>query len=320
MITRNNKTNMEEKEGLVSVIFPTMNRKEDLTKCIDSIRKNTYKKVEIIILDNGSTDGTVEMIRKKYLDVILIESKLNLGVPVAYNECVKKSKGEFLFRLDDDVILGKTVIEEMVKTIKRDLKIGGVGCLYFYTERPTICRCAGMSLNFFTGKTKFYNRNKEYYGELDNKITERELIPGALLMRRKLYNEIGGFSEEYFLVYEDIDLAIRIKKAGYKLVVIGEKLYHSEMGGLSEKESFLRLYFASRSQVLLMKKNAGWRNIIFFPYLFLFLYPTKLLIFLFKGNLKAIKFITKGIYEGIFKEEVFVYDKKGNKVTWRNKK
>ena len=82
-----------QKKDLVSVIFPTMNRKEDLIKCINSIKKSTYKKIEIVIIDNDSIDGSQEAIKKLFPEIILIESKLNLGVPVAYNQGVKKSKG-----------------------------------------------------------------------------------------------------------------------------------------------------------------------------------------------------------------------------------
>lgn len=303
------------KKDLVSVIFPTMNRKEDAIKCINSIKNSTYKPIEIIIVDNCSTDGTSEEIKKMHPDVILIESKVNLGVPIANNQCVKKSKGEFILRLDDDVLLEKHLIEKMVKTLKDDSKIGGVSCLYYYTEKPNICRSSGASFNLFTAKTRFYDRDKEY--KLEEGLIEREVIGGILLMKRELYDEIGGFAEEYFLSYDDVDLCFKIRKAGYKLVTIkSSMIYHKKGGGLIQKESSQRVYFNNRNQIIFMKRHAGWRNLFFFPYLFIVLYPVKSLRFLFKGNIQAVKSLTKGVFDGIFNEKVFVYTKEGKQIPY----
>lgn len=308
-------------KNLVSVVFPTMNRKEDLIKCIKSIKANTYKKIEIIIADNGSTDDSKEAIKKMFPDVILLESGLNLGSPIAINNCIEKSKGEFIFRLDDDVIIEKDTIEKMIKILKSDKKIGAVSCLCFYTEDPNILRATGMSINMFTGKTKIYDRNKKYNGEFNKKLIEREAAGGgSLLVRRSTYDEIDLYPEEYFLMYEDIDWCLRLRKAGYKIVVVGSsKLYHTKKGGLSQKESPFRVYLINRSQVLFMKRNAGWKNIIFFPYLFTFLYPAKALRFLFKKNIPAMKSLTKGIFDALFNEKIFVYTKDGKQVPYLKK-
>ena len=110
----------EEKKGLVSVIFATMNRKDDLIKCIKSIKNSTYKNVEIIIVDNGSTDGSQELVKKLFPEVILIESELNLGVPVAFNKCLEKASGEYILRLDDDVLLKENAIELLVEELNKD--------------------------------------------------------------------------------------------------------------------------------------------------------------------------------------------------------
>ena len=90
------------KEPVVSIVFPTMNRKEMLLECLDSLYKQDYPKdkIDIIIADNGSTDDSVSVIKKKFPKVKIIQNKHNLGSPLAINQCILKTKGDYIFRLD----------------------------------------------------------------------------------------------------------------------------------------------------------------------------------------------------------------------------
>jgi len=307
------------KKDLVSIVFPTRNRKEDLIKCIESIYANTYKNIEIIISDNGSTDGTPEIIKKRFPKVILLENKLNLGSPIAINNCIKVSHGEFIFRLDDDVVIGKKTIEDMLNILKNNKKIGAVTCLYFFTERPKILRTVGLKINMFLGKTKTPYQNVKYRGQFEKKLLE---VPatggGSLLARRSTYKEIGLYPEEYFLMYEDLEWCHRLKKKGYKIILVGSaKLWHKEVTP-QKKENPFRVYLTNRGQTLFMKRNAGWKNIIFLPYLFLFLYPIKFMRFLFNKNIPAAKALTKGIFDALFNEKIFVYTKEQSQIPYIN--
>ena len=303
------------KKDLVSVVFPTMNRKEDLIKCIESLKASTHKKIEIVIADNGSTDGSSKTIKKKFPDVILLENKMNLGSPMAINNCIKKSKGEFILRLDDDEIVEPDTIEKMLEILKTDEKIGAVSCLYFYTEEPTVLRSAGFDMNMWTGKTNIPGRDKVYQDEFKGKLIERDAVGGgSLLVRRSTFDEVGLFDENYFLTYEDVDWCIKLRKKGYKIIVVGDsRLYHKRLG-LSQKENPKRVYLGTRGLILFMKKNAGLRNLLFMPIFLLGYYPCKLFTLFINKRDKSIKAMTQGIFEALFKEEVFVYDQEGNKV------
>jgi len=305
-------------KDLVSVVFPTMNRKEDLIKCIQSIKKNTHKKVEIVIADNGSIDGSTETIKKKFPEVILIENKNNLGSPVAINDCILKSKGEFVFRLDDDIVVTPDTIEKMLKVLKSDSKIGATSGLYFYTEEPNVLRTAGFHMNLWTGKTESPGRDKVYKDEFKGKLVKRDAVGGgSLLVRRSTFDEIGLFDESYFLTYEDVDWCVRLRKKGYKIIVVGDaKLYHKRLGGLALKENPKRVYLGTRGLVLFMKKQAGFRNIFFMPMFFLIYYPFKFVKFFINKQDKSIKAMTKGAFEAIFNEKKFVYTQDGEQVPY----
>jgi len=291
---------MNNKQDLITVMFQTRNRKQDVINCINSINQSSYKNIEIIICDNGSTDGTSKMIKKDFPEVILIESLENLGIPKSFNKCIEISHGKYLLRLDDDVLLDKYMIENMYKVLITDDKIGATGCLYFYTEEPDIMRASGMEINLFTGKTYIYDRDKVYQNQYDGKVIERNVIGGVLLIRKETYNKIGNCTEEYFFSYEDIDLCFKIRKLGLKIMLVGDaKLYHKRGGGLSKKESKERVYFNRRSQIIFIKKFADWRKIIYFPYLFLVIFPIKFLKYFIQGNLDAIDGLSNGVKDGI---------------------
>ncbi len=305
-------------KDLVSVVFPTMNRRDDLIKCIKSIKASTHKKIEIVVADNGSEDDTVKVVRKMFPDVVLITNDLNLGSPIAINNCIKASKGEFIFRLDDDVIIDKNTIEEMLKVLKSSPKIGAVTCLYFFTERPNILRTVSLKLNMFLGKTTTPHQNRPYHGEFENKLLDIKFAGGgSLLVRRSTYDEIGFYPESYFLCYEDLEWCHKLRKKGYRIVLVGSaKLWHKEVTS-GKKINPMRVYLNNRSQVLFMKRNAGWRNIVFFPYLLLALYPAKAVLFLLKKNPEAANALTKGVFDALFRERVFVYTKDKKQVPYK---
>ncbi len=305
-------------KDLVSVVFPTMNRRDDLIKCIKSIKSSTHKKTEIVVADNGSKDDTLHVIKKMFPDVVLIANDLNLGSPVAINNCIKASKGEFILRLDDDEIIEKDTIEKMLKVLKSSPKIGIASCLYFYTETPNILRTAGFTLDMFTGKTTPIGEGENYKGRFEGKLIEAQAVGGGShLVRKSLFDEIGFYPESYFLHYEDVDWCLKVRQAGYKIIVVGSaRLYHKRLGGASLSETPFRAYLANRGKVLFMKRNAGWRNVVFVPYLFFFIVPAKLAIYASKRNLGAAKAFARGVFDGLFKEEVFVYTKEGDKVPY----
>lgn len=312
--------NKKVEKDLVSVVFPTMNRIEDLIKCIESLNASTHEKIEIIIADNGSTDGSAEIIRKMYPEVIIQENEHNLGSPIAINNCIKASKGEFILRLDDDEIVEPETIERMLGVLKSDPKIGMVGCLYFYTEEPNLLRMAGYDMNMWIGKTKVYGQDQEYHGQLSENIERDATGGGSHLARRSTFEEIGLYDETYFLNYEDVDWCLRLKRAGYKIVVVGStRLYHKRGGGMSLKENPFRVYLLNRAFVLFMKKNAGLKNLFFLPFFFATKFPLTIFQFLKKGHIESARVAAKGVFDGLFNEEVFIFDKNKNKIKWTTK-
>ncbi|MBO8161809.1 MAG: glycosyltransferase [Thermosipho sp. (in: Bacteria)] len=193
---------MENKEKpLVSVITPTYNSEKTIERCLESIKDQTYKNVEIIVVDKGSTDKTVE-IAKKYTDKVFVinarerSEQLNFGI--------KKAKGKYIYRVDSDFILEPTVIKEAVNKCEKE---GYDAVCIHNTSDPTIS---------FWAKVRKLERDC---------YENDELNVAARFIRKDVLMNIGGFDEE-LVAGEDYDLHNRLLRAGYKIGKVSSKEIH----------------------------------------------------------------------------------------------
>ncbi|MFH0797819.1 MAG: glycosyltransferase family 2 protein [Candidatus Woesearchaeota archaeon] len=122
----------------VSIIIPSWNRKNDLKRSLDSIKTQDYDNIEVIVVDNGSKDGSVDMVEKDYKEVKLIKNDKNMGVSVAKNQGILASTGEFIHFCDSDIeMFNKSMVSTMVKILEDNHEIGALGerLTYFLTAK-----------------------------------------------------------------------------------------------------------------------------------------------------------------------------------------
>jgi GT2 family glycosyltransferase len=212
--------------GLVSVIFPNYNGKDLTIDYLKSLKKTTYPKIEIIIVDNASTDGSVKAIKEKFPHVKIIRNKKNLGPARAFNQGIKQSKGEYVIITDNDMFVHDPEwVTELVKTAESDEKIGCViPKRVFYDDPDDIQTEWGKSLAIRQTAKNYrkYKVSKFVYKLLGTPA----FVTGLALMKRKVLDELGpepydvGDSEDERIFDEfcDIDLHYRVTKAGYKVV------------------------------------------------------------------------------------------------------
>ena len=236
---------------LASVNILTYNGQSLIGPCLDSVFKQTYPNVEVLVIDNASKDKTVRIVKKicstanaKKQCLNIIENKKNLGFAAGHNIGIKKSRGEYVLCLNQDVILDKDFIKMAVKTIEKDKKVGAVqGKLYkLQTLNP---KPQTSNIIDTTGLLMFKNRRivNRGQGEKDNgKYNKEEEIFGvdgaASLYRRSALEDIKlpvssheklrgrrhksipyeYFDENFFCYKEDVDLAWRMRLYGWKAV------------------------------------------------------------------------------------------------------
>ena len=217
----------------LSIIIVNYNVKEFLQNLIHSIEKATKNlSSEIIVIDNASTDGSIELLKSKFPSIKLIENKTNLGFGKANNIGIQVSKGKYIVMINPDAIVSEDTFIKMINFFEENSEAGlatpkilnpdgslQLGCRRSFPGPWTsFCRVTGLSGLF--PKSKIFARyNLTYLPE--NQTFEVDAISGSfMIMKREVYEKVGGFDEQFFMYGEDLDLCYRIQKAGYKVFYV----------------------------------------------------------------------------------------------------
>ena len=233
----------------LSIIIVNYNGQLFLKNCFESI-KNCLKNLayEIIIIDNNSSDDSCNFIKENFKNVILIESKINLGFGKGNNEAVKRASGKHLLLLNNDTILLND-ISPILSFINKEKNIGAIGINMLNSNKNYI-QAAGNFPNFFNlfWMKLAFNINSDFKtGNFKQDFYNVDWLTGSfLLMPKFVYDEVGGFDEDYFLYVEDVDLCKRIANKGYKRVFFSRLNYIHFVGFNKKKNPMLikgyRLY------------------------------------------------------------------------------
>ena len=241
---------MFKKEPLVSIVIANFNGKNLLKKCLDALSKTDYpsKKIEIIVVDNGSRDDSVKFIKRYYKNVKVLLNNIN-NYCAACNLGMLKSEGDWVVLLNNDVEVKKDWLRKLVNTALRDNRIGGIASTLLNYD-GTI-QNAGLSMlsDFYWDERGSGKKVTKY-----NYITELDAISGACAMYRKEALKQAGFLDEDFVMFgEDVDISMRLKKKGWKLIhAPSSKAYHKKHGSCSE--SFARESI-EKNRLLLVAKH-----------------------------------------------------------------
>jgi GT2 family glycosyltransferase len=250
--------------SIVIVSFNTLKLLQPcLQACLDNLRGIS---AEIIVVDNGSSDGSVEYIRSTYPQVIVVANPKNLGFAAANNIGFKMAKGKYIVILNTDAFLHAGVIPSAIQKMEENDRLGlcGVKLVGRNGEWQPSARLFPSLLNHFlqlTGLASTFPRSR-FFGRGDRtwssayESTETDWVPGAFaIIRRSVLEEIGFFDERFFFYYEEVDLCRRVKKAGYAVWYFsGATVTH--LGGASSPSQKLKLW-ELRSRFLYFRKHHG---------------------------------------------------------------
>ena len=199
----------------VSVVLLNWNGAHLLPTCLDSLREQTFRDFDIVMSDNGSTDGSLELIASRYPEVQVIRFPRNIGFCLAVNAGMRASRGEFAFTLNNDTKLDPRCLEELVGVMRAYPEVGICAPKMLYYDDPTLINsaghaCAGDMVVVDIGRgdpdTEWFSRPREVLGA----------CAGAALYRRTMLDQVGLFDPDFFISYEDIDLGWRAQWAGWR--------------------------------------------------------------------------------------------------------
>ena len=252
----------------VSVIIPTWNRSEELRTCLESVLAQEHDDVEVIVVDNGSTDGTSEMLKERFPDVRLISNQTNVGACAARNQAMVESSGNLLWFLDSDSeVSDPRCLANMLSRLQEDASIGSIG---------------GELRSDDTGRTFVLVKKV-----LPNAETVTDQVPVEeasasrcdylatcnCLVKREHLVEWGGFDETYFFLSEDKELGLYLRQKGLKNIASGDtSAFHNIAPASGTRSLYLKLRNMVRFSLL---HSPAWR---------LPLVPLLDIVYLFRGT------------------------------------
>lgn len=255
-------------EPNLSIVIVCMNNKKYLEPCLRSLYDaGLSHRFEVVVTDNGSTDGTQAMLREKFPAVQLIQNDRNVGLSRASNQGIQATRGRYVLLLNDDTLVNGTSLDAMVDYLDTHPKVGAVGGRLLNPDGSF--QAAGNSfpslLEEFLITTRLGNLIWPNYPDRDypNQETPVDWIGSAcLLLRRQALDQVGLLDETYFIYGDETDLQYRLKKAGWQVVYL-PNVTTIHYGGRSMNR-WRRRKMVYRGKMLFFRKNYGfWQASLF---------------------------------------------------------
>lgn len=286
----------------VSIISVNYKQPQITCELLESLDRISYPNYEVIVVDNGSGDNSVEIISSAYPDVMLIPSEKNLGFAGGNNLGMQYATGDYFLLINNDTEVVPDILESMISTFQSDVFVGVVSPKIVYKIPENIIQFAGAkSINPYTGRGRKIGNGQIDGGQYDY-VKSTELAHGAALMiSREVVEKIGGMPELYFLYYEEHDWCESVKKKGFKILFNGKtKVIHKESASVG-KQNPLKVYYMNRNRILFIRRNCNSFPQLAISLFFYFLValPKGLLIYSLKGKMAFVMAMLKGAFSGI---------------------
>jgi len=266
---------MNNKLPFVVVLLLTYNGKKLLQDSIPTYLKNNYSNFKVVVIDNGSSNGTKDFVKSHFPEVDLIRLDKNRGYSGGFNfglqYSTKDLNADFVLVSNDDVIADKNLISQLVEVANTNNQIGFVtGKVFFYNSdsEGNILQTVGKMSDSYSIVGNHIGGGELDEGQFD-KVVERDFIDDVyMLVRSDLIDKTGGYDEDFFMQYEESDWQIRSKKLGYKIYFTPHaKLWHKVGMSTGGKDSPLRNFNYEKSRFMLIRKHTSSNHIL--KYLFI---------------------------------------------------
>ena len=246
----------------IAVMILNHNGLKYLNKCLSSLNNDLYSNKIIYILDNNSTDKSVDYVYNKYPTVNIMQFKENYGFSYSYDYAIRSLKNKYIAILNNDTYVHEMWLSELYKNMKEKESIGICGSKMLDYLNQNIIDHAGGLINVIGGG------NDIGKGEMDyEKFNKSEYVGfacgGAALINKDAYLSIGGFDPKYFLYHEDVDLCWRLWQSGFRVLYVPSAIvYHIGGGTSGDIESPFRIYHSQKSRLRCLFKNSDIKNLL----------------------------------------------------------
>lgn len=283
----------------VSIIIINWNGVNYLKDCLPSIAKQDYKNVELILIDNASSDNSVGYVKKHFPNTKIVINDKNYGFAEANNIGFKEVTGEYVLFLNNDTVVTKDFLSVLVKEINTDEKIGGIQSKILLMDKPDHYDSIGAYLTN-TGILYHYGVSKKVAKNYEKKIDIFSAKGACMLFKKKVLDNIlvNGelYDKRYFAYFEETDMCHRVWLAGYKIIYTPDSLIYHKMGGTSTRfnNSFVQ-YHSFKNRMSSYIKNLNMLHLIQIMPVHLVVCEVYACIYLFKGNIQMFMAVQKAI-------------------------
>jgi GT2 family glycosyltransferase len=258
--TLEEKKSVAIEKALVSLIILNWNGKHLLDRCLASVLSQTYPKLEILVVDNGSKDGSVDYLRSQYPQVNIVVNSENLGFCGGNNVGLRQAKGDYIVLLNNDAVLGPHCIEELHKTIEKDKGVGCVASKILLADGSNKIDAAGIAicldgLSIGRGRTESgdkYNEEAEVFFASDC----------CCIYRKELLADIGLYDEDFFAYAEETDMGWRSQLRGWRCLYNPRAVvYHEHSSSLGSYSPF-KVFLVERNRIWVAFKNLPFKFLV----------------------------------------------------------
>jgi len=249
--------------SLVYVIILNWNGWRDTLECLTSCQKIIYPNYRVLVVDNGSTDGSEAVIRERFPDVEMLQTGENLGFAGGCNSGIRYAldrQARYIWLLNNDTVVEPNALQALVSIMEADESIGMTGSKILYHDSPEVIWFAGGIIDWQKGDTGHTGQGETDRGQYDH-VREVDYITGCSLMAgRGMIEEVGLMDEQFFLYFEETDWCLRAGKLGYKSVYVPESVIYHKESATTGSRSPLYYYYFVRNRLVFLKMHKMFRN------------------------------------------------------------
>lgn len=262
-------------EPPVFAVILNWNGVVDTVECIESLQKVNYSNLKILIVDNGSTGDDVKILRNKFgQSVQIIENKVNRGFTIGCNIGITyalRNGADYVLLLNNDTIVDPDFLTHLVNIAEKEKEIGILGPMIMYYDKPGIIDSLGAKLNYWIGTFRVLGKGAKDCGQFDE-IQDVDFVGGAaMLIKKKVFDEIGFLYPPFFANWEETDFCVRARRHGFRIIAVPHaKIWHKVARSLSLYDE-RRAYLILRNAILFMRRNASTPTFISFIFFHLFI-------------------------------------------------
>lgn len=242
-----------------TIIIPNWNGKKFLEVCLPSLSRQTFKKFETIIVDNGSTDDSVSFVKENYPNCSLIIFPENRGFSSAVNAGIEAAQGKYIALLNNDTEVDKNWLLNLINELDQNQEVGFCASkMLFYDDHTKLDGVGDIYLR--GGMAVKLGRSEKDVGQYDKPMCVFGACAGAAIYRKKLFADIGLFDEDFFAYLEDVDISFRAQLAGFKCLYVPTAIvYHMGSATTGSRVNETTVYLSAKNYINVLIKNLPTR-------------------------------------------------------------